>query len=60
VIFFSGIVSTVFIADVIKSYIANKLRHIVTVRFMTIMNRIVGIALFLFGFRLFYFAIEGA
>ncbi|CAN5123185.1 LysE family transporter [soil metagenome] len=56
--FFSGIICTVLSTDILKAYIANKLRHIVTVRFMRIMNRLVGIALFIFGFRLIYFGVE--
>ncbi|MDQ3394843.1 MAG: LysE family translocator [Bacteroidota bacterium] len=57
-IFFSGIIFTVFITDVIKAYVATMLRNLITIRFMQIMNRLVGIALFIFGFRLFYYAIE--
>lgn len=57
-LFFGGIILTVFITDVLKSYIANKLRNLITERFMKIMNRLVGIVLFIFGFRLFYYAIE--
>ncbi|MDQ3536718.1 MAG: LysE family translocator [Bacteroidota bacterium] len=57
-VFSAGIILTVFTTDIIKSYIANKLRNLITIRFMQIMNRLVGIVLFIFGFRLFYFAIE--
>jgi threonine/homoserine/homoserine lactone efflux protein len=56
--FFGGIVLIVFSTDILKAYVANKLRHIVTARFMKIMNRIVGLILFIFGFRLVYFGIE--
>ena len=56
--FFSGIVLTVFLLDLVKSFVAHKLRKILSLRFMVWMNRIVGIALVLFSFRLFYFAFE--
>lgn len=55
--FFLGILSTVFSTDIIKAYIAHKLRHIVTERFLRIMNRLVGVALFLFGLKLFHYAL---
>lgn len=57
-LFFGGIILTVFVTDIIKAYIATKLRNLITIRFMQIMNRLVGIILFIFGFRLFYYAIE--
>lgn len=57
-VFFGGIILTVFLTDILKSYIANKLRNLITDKFMKIMNRLVGIALFIFGFRLFYYAME--
>lgn len=56
--FFGGIIVTVFSTDILKAYIANKLRHIVTTRFMRIMNRLVGIALFIFGFRLIFYGVD--
>lgn len=58
IVFFSAIVATVFLLDLVKSYVANKLRNILSFRFMIWMNRVVGIALILFSFRLFYFALD--
>lgn len=57
ILFFAGILVTVFITDIVKSYIANKLRALITPAFMKIMNRIVGLVLFIFGARLFYYAV---
>jgi threonine/homoserine/homoserine lactone efflux protein len=57
-VFFIGIIGTVLFTDVLKSYIAGRLRNIITPHFMKIMNRIVGVALMLFGLRLFVFALE--
>lgn len=58
VTFFSAIILTVFLLDLVKSFVAYKLRRLLSQRFMLWMNRIVGIALLLFSFRLFYFAFE--
>lgn len=57
--FFVVLITTVFTADVLKSYFSVKLSEIVTPRFMKIMNRVVGIALILFSLRLFNFVLEG-
>lgn len=56
IIFFSGIVGTVFITDIFKTFVANRLRKVLTLRLMKIMNIVVGIGLILFGLRLFYYA----
>ncbi len=59
ILFFSVLMATVFICDVLKSHYAGKLRDLVTVRFMKIMNRVVGLALILFSIRLFSFVFAG-
>ena len=56
-IFFAAILCTVFITDVTKSYLSNKLRQIINYRFVKIMNNIVGVVLITFGTRLIYLAI---
>ena len=56
--FFSVLVSTVFLVDILKSYFAVKLSEIVTPRFIKIMNSVVGVALILFSIRLFNFVLE--
>lgn len=56
--FFAAIISTVFLTDVIKSYLAHKLKRILTLKFMRWMNIVVGCGLLIFGLRLLYFAIE--
>lgn len=58
IVFFASIIITVFLTDILKSFIAQKLKTILTYKFMSIMNKAVGIGLFLFGLRLFYFAFE--
>ncbi len=57
VAFFAAIVITVFLLDLVKSFVAHKLRNILSFRFMVWMNRIVGVVLILFSFRLFFFAL---
>ena len=52
-IFFTAILATVFSVDIVKSYLANRLRSFITVRFIRIMNRVVGIALIAFAIKLF-------
>ena len=47
--FFSGILGTIFVADTLKCFIANKIKYYLKPRFMTWMNRIVGFILVVFG-----------
>lgn len=58
VVFFCAIIVTVLLLDLVKAFAANKLRRLLTPKFFTWMNRIVGIVLVFSGFRLFYFAME--
>ena len=58
VVFFTAIIFTVLSLDIIKAFTANKLRRLLSVRFLSWMNRIVGIVLILSSFRLFYFSLE--
>lgn len=52
VVFLASLLSTVLVTDVAKAYLADKLRSIVTSRFMAIMNVALGILLIVFGGRL--------
>ncbi|MFW5761572.1 MAG: LysE family translocator [Cyclobacteriaceae bacterium] len=52
-IFFVAILCTVLTVDILKSYLANRLRSFITVRFIRIMNRVVGVALIAFALKLF-------
>lgn len=54
--FFAGIVGTVFITDVIKAKLADKLRSVLTNRFIRTMNFVLGVVLLIFGGRLILFA----
>lgn len=54
--FFTAIVSTVFITDLIKAKLADKLRRILTPKFIRNLNIVLGFVLLIFGFRLIYYA----
>ncbi|MFZ1807766.1 MAG: LysE family transporter [Cyclobacteriaceae bacterium] len=56
VIFLTSLLTTVLITDVAKAYLADKLRSLVTPRFMTIMNVALGVLLIVFGGRLIIIA----
>lgn len=51
--FFSGIISVVYTADIAKSFLANRLRRIVTPSFITGSNKVLGVFLIVFGIWLF-------
>jgi threonine/homoserine/homoserine lactone efflux protein len=51
-IFFGALLATVLLTDILKAFLADKLRNLVTVRFIRISNIILGIVLFVFGLRL--------
>lgn len=58
IVFFSGIIGTLLITDLSKVALSHRLRAWVTPKRLNIMNKVVGIALILFSFRLFYHALE--
>jgi len=55
-IFFSTVLGTVLSTDILKAYLADKLRTLITHRLMTIINVVVGICLIIFGARLIWTA----
>jgi len=55
-IFFAALLSTVLATDLLKAFLADKLRLLITHRFLVIMNVIVGICLLAFGVRLLLMA----
>ena len=52
--FFIGVLFTILSTDLIKSYLAQKLKGFLTYRAVSIMNKTVGIILIGFGVRLFF------
>jgi len=55
-IFFAALLFTVLATDLLKAFLADKLRLLITHRFLVIMNVIVGICLLAFGVRLLLMA----
>ncbi len=55
-IFLTSLLATVLITDVIKAYLADKLRSLVTTKFLTVMNVALGILMIVFGGRLIMIA----
>jgi len=58
-IFFAALLSTVLATDITKAFLADKLRALVTHRFLMIMNIVVGVCLTVFGLRLLFMADKG-
>ena len=56
-LFFCGVLVTVLATDIGKAYLSDKLRKLITYRFLMIMNIIVGVVLIVFGGRLILVAI---
>jgi threonine/homoserine/homoserine lactone efflux protein len=54
--FFAAIVCTVFLTDLLKAKLADKLRTVLTQKFIRTMNLVLGIALVIFGGRLIFIA----
>lgn len=52
--YFAAIVVTVFTTDVIKAKLADRLRAVLTQRFIRILNIVLGIAMIIFGTRLIF------
>lgn len=54
--FFVAIVCTVFLTDIIKAKLADKLRQALTPRFIRTMNLVLGLVMLIFGGRLIFMA----
>ena len=48
-VFFAGTLSVVYLTDLLKAYLAAKLKKYISNKFLTIINKIAGIALIVFG-----------
>jgi threonine/homoserine/homoserine lactone efflux protein len=58
-VFFSGTLATIFLTDLLKGALAINLKKIMTIRFISLLNKISGIGLILFGCRLIYLLLTG-
>lgn len=54
--YFASIVSTVFITDLIKAKLADKLRRLLTPKFIRKLNVVLGLVMLAFGLRMIYYA----
>lgn len=52
--YYSGILLTVFVIDLGKSFIAKQLSHLVTPRLMGILNKLVGLIIIFFGLKMLW------
>ncbi len=57
--FFGGAITTVFVTDLLKAYLANYIRGHLTENILDKVNKIAGAALICFAFWLFYSAFNG-
>lgn len=57
ILFFGMILLIVFITDVLKAYLAGKLRTLLTPRLFRILNILVGLSLLVFGLRMFSYSL---
>lgn len=58
-IFFLGTICTVFLTDLLKAFIADRITNYLTAHLISLIGRIAGIALVGFGLRLLFFAAYG-
>jgi threonine/homoserine/homoserine lactone efflux protein len=52
IIFYAAVLITVLVTDILKAWLAGRLRGLITVQRMKMLNVVVGIALIIFGVRL--------
>lgn len=57
-VYYFGILGTVFCFDLIKAFVAKKLKRLITPKIMLVLNRAVGVLLVFYGFRLFLHALN--
>ncbi len=53
-VFFSGTLFCIFSSDILKAFVANKIKLLLNQRLMTLFNRIAGIVMLYFGFELMW------
>lgn len=56
--FFVGMLASILSLDLIKAFVANKLKHMITVKFVRTMNRVVAVVMLMFAARIVYFLLE--
>ena len=56
--FFAGMLVIIFSMDIGKAFIAHRLKHLITVKFIRRMNRSIAVILLLFTAQIFYFLFQ--
>lgn len=56
--FFIGVLTTILTTDLLKAFLAHRLRKLVTPKKILILNRSVGVILILFGIQMIYFLVD--
>ncbi|EAZ79070.2 LysE family translocator [Algoriphagus machipongonensis] len=59
-VYYLGILGTVFCIDLIKAYVAKQLSHLVTPKMMNGLNKVVGTIMIGFGVRMLYLTLNGS
>jgi threonine/homoserine/homoserine lactone efflux protein len=57
-VFFTGVLVTALVTDMLKAYLAGRLREMITHRLLVAMNVTVGLVLMAFGVRLFLISLQ--
>ncbi|MFH0999596.1 MAG: LysE family transporter [Bacteroidota bacterium] len=52
ILFFSGTLFVVLLTDIVKVYLASRIKRFITAKFLTLVNRGVGVSLIIFGIAL--------
>ena len=58
ILFFVGVLVTILSTDLLKAFVAHRLKYMITPRIILRLNRTVAIILILFGLRIIYFLID--
>ncbi len=58
-VFFTSMIATVFLTDVLKSWAATHLSKLLSERVLSLVTKVLGIGLFLFGLRMIWFGASG-
>jgi small neutral amino acid transporter SnatA (MarC family) len=58
-LFFTGAIATVFLTDLSKVYVANRITDYLNARIIGLIDKIAGLGLMAFGVRLIVYAIYG-
>lgn len=56
--FFAGMLITIFCMDIGKAFLAHRLNHLITIKFVRRMNRSIAVILLLFGIQIVYYLFQ--